>query len=61
MKRSEAEKHINDWLDQSEVITGKTILDFVEEFGILPPFSQPFDTSLGEAEVYVENYKWEEE
>lgn len=37
MKRSEAEKLINDWLDQSNEITGKTIIDFVEELGMQPP------------------------
>lgn len=37
MKRSEAEKRINDWLDQAEVITGKTILDFMKELGMVPP------------------------
>lgn len=37
MKRSEAEKRINDWLDQAEVITGKTIIDFVQELGMVAP------------------------
>lgn len=37
MKRSEAEKIINDWLDSSNVITGKTILNLLEGLGMQPP------------------------
>lgn len=36
------------------------VLSAVEEQGgMLPPFFHDFDTSLGESQVYVENYKWE--
>lgn len=38
MKRSEAEQKINDWLDSARVITGETIISFVEiNLGMLPP------------------------
>lgn len=38
MKRSEAEKIINDWLDNSLEITGKTILDLLESrINMRPP------------------------
>lgn len=38
MKRSDAEKIINDWLDNSLEITGKTIIDFLEKkIKMLPP------------------------
>jgi hypothetical protein len=37
MRRSQLEKEINDWLDSSVEITGKTILDLLESKGMVPP------------------------
>lgn len=38
MKRSEAEKLINEWLDTASVITGITFLEFAEtRLGMIPP------------------------
>lgn len=71
MKRSEALKLI-EGLFQLELdlypkhnpteIFAENLLTHIEEtIGMLPPFSHPFDRSLGEAESYTKNYKWEEE
>lgn len=37
MKRSRAEEIINNWLDVSTEITGKTIIDVLQELGMQPP------------------------
>lgn len=37
MKRKDLEEKINNWLDNAEEITGKTILDFLEKEGMKPP------------------------
>lgn len=40
----------------------QSLLDYLEREGMKPPFCEdPFDRSLGESSVYVENYKWERE
>lgn len=38
MKRSEAEKLINDWLDTATIITGESVIEFLTlKIGMLPP------------------------
>lgn len=63
MKRSEAEKIINDWLDSSNVITGKTILDFLEELGMQPPniIKLPDTYIRSTGEYGYEAAEWEKE
>lgn len=63
MKRSEAEKLINDWLDQSREITGKTIIDFLEELGMQPPnITKMPDTWFRHTGDYgYEAAEWEDE
>lgn len=71
MKRSEMLSYLIKIIGSSGALIGSShvdeaalaedVLSAVEEQGMLPPFFHPFDTSLGEAESYTENYKWEEE
>ena len=71
MKRSEMLCYLSKIIRTSNAAIGSSHIDYealaedvlsaVEEQGMLPPFFHPFDTSLGESQVYVENYKWENE
>lgn len=63
MKRSRAEIKINKWLDNADTITGKTILDFLEELGMAPP-CLPEDHCQAIMQIYYDGYsfyKWEED
>jgi len=53
-----SESHLNETLMDKCI----KMLRVVEQEGMKPPFYEdPFDRSLGESKVYVENYKWEPE
>lgn len=61
MKRSDAENLINNWLDTTQEITGRTIIDFVQEhLGMLPP---PIETKHWNRQdnCYYEDNEWEQE
>lgn len=62
MKRSEAERLINSWLDNATVITGETILNFLEDkIDMLPPENpNNFHDVAGET-VYIREWEPEDE
>ena len=73
MKRSEMLKKIfeyvvyecGDYDDPAHKINSEihaeAILKLIEKAGIKPPYYNPFDRSLGEAETQIKYYKWEPE
>lgn len=69
MKRSEMVEEVailfGKYIDENASSTPRKMIDFIlnefEKKGMLPPYNNPFDRSLGEARTQVKYYFWEPE